>query len=229
MRERTSQILESIIQEFIKTGEPISSERLFDRYDFGIKPAMIRSELGELTRLGFLEQPHHSAGRIPSNKGYEFYVNIIWDALEPEEPNREFIDFFKHRDLQDLVQGISDELKVLGVLSPESKKDQRTVYKEGLDNLFSNLKWESDSEVRQVIKDFEELDEKVGKAEDFFGEDFLEVFIGSKSPVTRSDNLAVIAGDYFLDGERMFLFAIGPKCMDYEKPLKVFKGLKEIN
>ena len=67
MTDRTAQILEAAIQEFINTGEPVSSGLLYDRYDFGIKPAMIRLELDELEDGGYLEQPHHSAGRVPTD------------------------------------------------------------------------------------------------------------------------------------------------------------------
>jgi transcriptional regulator of heat shock response len=94
--------------------------------------------------------------------------------------------------------------------------------------LFENLEWESDSEVKQIIHDFEELDERVPEIKNNFGENFLEVFIGKKSPVTESNDLAVIMGDYVNRGEKMFLLAIGPKRMDYEKPLRIFRGLKQL-
>src|SRR5580700_8422643 len=74
MNERTSQILEAAIQEFIDSGEPVSSGRLYEQYDFGIKPAMIRLELDALEEEGYLQQPYHSAGRIPTDRGYEFYA-----------------------------------------------------------------------------------------------------------------------------------------------------------
>src|SRR5271155_5233346 len=74
MNDRASQILEAAIQEFIDTGEPVSSGWLYNKYDFGIKPAMIRLELDALEDSGYLEQPYHSAGRVPTDEGYEFYV-----------------------------------------------------------------------------------------------------------------------------------------------------------
>ena len=74
MNDRASQILEAVIQEFIDTGEPVSSGSLYNKYDFGIKPAMIRLELDALEDGGYLEQPYHSAGRIPTDTGYEFYA-----------------------------------------------------------------------------------------------------------------------------------------------------------
>jgi transcriptional regulator of heat shock response len=224
VKERTSQILESIVREFINSGEPISSEHLYDKYGFGVKPATIRAELAELTDLGFLDQEHPSAGRIPSNKGYEFYAELVFNRAEPEITNP-FTSLFEERAFKELTEALSEELNLLGVLSRDKT---RTVYKDGLDRLFENLEWESDAEVKQIIHDFEGLDERVPDIKNIFSDNFLEVFIGKKSPVTESNDLAVIMGDYVNRGERMFLLAIGPKRMDYEKPLRIFRGLKQI-
>lgn len=81
LTERAERILESTIQGFIDTGEPISSGWLYHRYNFGIRPAMIRLELERLAEEGFLEQPYHSAGRVPSDRGYEFFAERVMDQL----------------------------------------------------------------------------------------------------------------------------------------------------
>ena len=75
--ERTKSILEAVIKEFAKTGSPVSSSRLYENYDFGIRPARIRSELNSLVKLGYLDRPHTSAGRVPTNKGYVFFVILM--------------------------------------------------------------------------------------------------------------------------------------------------------
>mgnify|MGYP001608357463 CR=1 FL=1 len=96
MDERLAEILQKTVQEFIRTGEPISSSCLYERYDFGIRPARIRSKLQELTDLGFLEQPYHSAGRVPSDKGYEFLVEgILADDSRTLSGAETFQKFFK--------------------------------------------------------------------------------------------------------------------------------------
>ena len=77
LTERGQQILEAVIQGFIDTKEPVSSGWLYDQYDFGIKPAMIRLELDTLEDEGYLEQPYHSAGRIPTDAGYELFVSRL--------------------------------------------------------------------------------------------------------------------------------------------------------
>src|SRR3989338_8467589 len=74
---RSFEILEAATREFIEFGEPVSSNLLYKRHSFGIRPAMILAELGELAERGYLEQPYHSAGRVPSNRGYEFFAERV--------------------------------------------------------------------------------------------------------------------------------------------------------
>ncbi|MDI6603936.1 MAG: heat-inducible transcriptional repressor HrcA [Thermoanaerobacteraceae bacterium] len=75
--ERKKKILEAIINEYILTVEPIGSRTIAKRYDLGISPATIRNEMADLEEMGYIEQPYTSAGRIPSDKGYRYYVNNI--------------------------------------------------------------------------------------------------------------------------------------------------------
>lgn len=75
--ERKRKILQAIIDDYISTAEPIGSRTIARKYKLGISPATIRNEMADLEILGFLEQPHTSAGRIPSAKGYRFYVDCL--------------------------------------------------------------------------------------------------------------------------------------------------------
>lgn len=77
MDERKRRILQAIIDDYITTAEPIGSRTIARKYNLGISPATIRNEMSDLELLGFLEQPHTSAGRIPSAKGYRFYVDCL--------------------------------------------------------------------------------------------------------------------------------------------------------
>ena len=74
MNLRSKSILEAAVKEYIRSGEPVSSKELAGKYDFGIKWAAIRRELGILTKEGFLDQRHTSGGRVPTDKGYQFFV-----------------------------------------------------------------------------------------------------------------------------------------------------------
>nr|WP_284691990.1 heat-inducible transcriptional repressor HrcA [Clostridium zeae] len=86
--ERKIKILEAIINDYIMTGEPVGSRTIAKKYDLGISSATIRNEMSDLEELGYLEQPHASAGRIPSSKGYRLYVDKLMEfqgvSLEEE-------------------------------------------------------------------------------------------------------------------------------------------------
>ena len=75
--ERKKAILKAIIEAHIKYGEPVGSKYLAGNADINCSPATIRNEMAELESLGYLEQPHTSSGRIPSEQGYRFYVDSL--------------------------------------------------------------------------------------------------------------------------------------------------------
>ena len=224
LSERTSKILEAAVREFIRFGEPVSSDRLYVRYDFGIKPAMIRLELEALEDQGFLEQPHHSAGRCPSDLGYEFFAKNLLsndNAIPTEEI---FENFLRPRGLHDFLSVFSERLNLLcaGVEHPSGE-----AVKCGLDNLINTLNWSAADEIRSVVKDFEALDERILNIGKILENDMSpSVFIGKHSPVTKSPALSVVAGSYDFGDSKITVLAIGPKRMDYEKTIKTFRGLK---
>lgn len=77
LSERKKQILKAVVEAHIKNGEPVGSKSLMESAEFSCSSATIRSEMAELEALGYLEQPHTSSGRIPTDLGYRFYVNLL--------------------------------------------------------------------------------------------------------------------------------------------------------
>ena len=77
LNERKRKILQLIIEDYISTAEPVGSRTIARKYDLGISPATIRNEMSDLEMLGYLEQPHTSAGRVPSAQAYRFYVDSL--------------------------------------------------------------------------------------------------------------------------------------------------------
>lgn len=77
--DRKIRILQAIINDYIRTGDPVGSRTIAKNYDLGIGSATIRNEMADLEDMGYLEQPHTSAGRIPSSKGYRLYVDKLMD------------------------------------------------------------------------------------------------------------------------------------------------------
>jgi len=224
MDERAQKILEAAVQEFIDTGEPVSSGWLYDNFDFGIKPAMIRLELEKLAEEGLLEQPYHSAGRIPTNDGYEFFAEKMLSFIPSEFPAffRNLQILFEEEVWSDLVGSISEELGVFGALGD---RRERQIYKEGLENLVENLEWRTKDELAGIIKDCEEVDKKINQLAGRISRGEPQVFIGKKNPVIRSENVSVIVEAYNRNGDRVVLLTVGPKRMDYKKAIKIFRSL----
>ena len=82
--ERKEKILKAIIQNYLETGEPVGSRTISKYSDLKLSSATIRNEMSDLEELGYIIQPHTSAGRIPSDKGYHFYVDQLIHEKETE-------------------------------------------------------------------------------------------------------------------------------------------------
>ncbi len=80
--ERESSILSGIVYEYITTGKPVGSRSFVQKYSLSISPATIRNIMSDLEAIGYLMQPHTSAGRIPTDKGYRFYVDTLLDSYD---------------------------------------------------------------------------------------------------------------------------------------------------
>lgn len=107
--ERQQRILESIIRDYVATAEPVGSRAVVKKHALKISAATVRNEMADLEEMGYLAQPHTSAGRIPSEKGFRFYVDYM---MENENPSDEEIDLL-HKLLEerilrrnDVVQGV---------------------------------------------------------------------------------------------------------------------------
>ncbi len=106
LSERKKQILRTVIESYIETAEPVGSKAIAERAGLGISPATIRNEMADLESMGYLEQPHTSAGRVPSAKGYRLYVNELMlqhklTVEESEEINKQM--FLKLRQIDKAV------------------------------------------------------------------------------------------------------------------------------
>jgi heat-inducible transcriptional repressor len=87
---RKARVLSAVIDDYIRSAEPVGSRTLARRHAFGLSPATLRNELADLEDLGYLDKPHTSAGRVPSDKGYRYYVDrlLVRPQLAPLELER---------------------------------------------------------------------------------------------------------------------------------------------
>lgn len=89
--ERKNRVLQAIVEDYVATAEPVGSRTIARKYSLGVSPATIRNEMADLEQMGYLEQPHTSAGRIPSDRGYRYYVDCLMEAQEVDPSEEELI------------------------------------------------------------------------------------------------------------------------------------------
>lgn len=109
MDERKKQILHALIRDYVDVGEPVGSRTIAKKYGLGVSPATIRNEMSDLEEMGFIMQPHASAGRVPSDKGYRYYVDNLMEPEEKllsDEEQQQVFDFFQNcaAELEQLFQ-----------------------------------------------------------------------------------------------------------------------------
>jgi heat-inducible transcriptional repressor len=108
--EREREVLRAVVQEYISTGGPVGSQQLSRLPEFDVSSATLRNVLADLEALGFLEKPHTSAGRVPTDRGYRFYVDTLLRLRDPAPRDRELIH-----------QGLAQEVGVEEMLAEASR------------------------------------------------------------------------------------------------------------
>ncbi len=112
---REREILRALVQDYIQTGEPVASQPLLARHELDCSPATVRSVMSDLEALGFLEKPHASSGRIPTERGYRLYVDSLLKVRPPSPQDRDRIERLAHAasDVGRLLEGTADLLHSL--------------------------------------------------------------------------------------------------------------------
>ncbi len=109
MDDRRSKVLKALVEEHIRTGEPVSSRTVLDVTGLDVSSATIRNDLARLESYGFVSQPHTSSGRVPTDQGYRFYVDHLAPAKLREATRRRIDEFFQevHRQVSDVLRDTS--------------------------------------------------------------------------------------------------------------------------
>ena len=109
LEDRRSQVLKALVEEYIKTGEPVSSQSVLSRSGLDVSSATVRNDLAQLESYGFVTKPHTSAGRIPTHQGYRFYVDHLAPARLRDDTRVKIDSFFLdvHRQISDLLKDTS--------------------------------------------------------------------------------------------------------------------------
>lgn len=115
--DRKKKILEAVIEEYNKTAEPVSSSKIVSDYNLDFSSATIRNEMAELEELGYLEQPHTSAGRIPTSQGYRLYVDTIMKEKNLTVKEKQNIDAILQSDVAKFENIIKEASNILSRLT----------------------------------------------------------------------------------------------------------------
>jgi transcriptional regulator of heat shock response len=227
--KRQSKVLNTIVREYIELAQPVSSQFLEKKYNFKICPATIRIEMQRLTDRGFLYQPHTSAGRIPTDKGYRFFVN---DLLE--KGTSEFKDIFEIKEIikreDDIFELISHLSKFLAEISSNLAvthlQGKDFFWKEGWEEILKEPEFEEKDfvfEFTDFLKNFEENIENLNINSG------IKIFIGRENPFSKIKDFSIISSKCFLPNrEEAILALLGPKRMTYEKNISLINYLTKL-
>lgn len=117
MDERKKKILRAIVQDYIATAEPVGSRTIARKFDLGISPATIRNEMADMEEMGLIEQPHTSAGRIPSDAGYRYYVDSLMEHPKLSTNEKGVIERETTKRITEIQEVISHTSKLLSQLT----------------------------------------------------------------------------------------------------------------
>lgn len=231
MNTRQRQILEAITGEYQKTGQPVASQILVEKYNFDLSPATIRSEMLELDKEGLLVQPYHSAGRVPTTKAYRQFVNQLLSEQKFHIKGEEKIK----KNIPNFVEGktLSSELaKTLAEFSHNlgfSGFLGRAVdfHDAGLSFLLEEEEFCQPKRMIDILRGFEALEREFAH---FFNklDHEVEVFIGEENPIDDFWNCSLVVSNYKTEEEKGFLGVLGPKRMDYERNIFLVEEIKKI-
>ena len=113
MDSRKEKILEAVVLDYIETAEPVGSRTISKKYDLGVSSATIRNEMADLEEMGLIEQPHTSAGRIPSEAGYRYYVDYLMNKSDIQEEAKQLITNTIRSKREQVGEVLRDSMKML--------------------------------------------------------------------------------------------------------------------
>ncbi|MCL2122187.1 MAG: heat-inducible transcriptional repressor HrcA [Clostridiales bacterium] len=148
LEDRKKKVLEAIIINYIATAEPVGSRTITKKYDLGVSPATIRNEMADLEEMGLIEQPHTSAGRIPSQIGYRYYVDYL---MEKENLTVEIKKYIR-KSLREEIKAKEDlVLRAVRLLSQISNHTAMTIMSTYSQNVLTHIQLLPVSDFRLVL------------------------------------------------------------------------------
>ena len=224
MTDRQKHILSAIVEQYAEVAVPVGSSLLSKV--FHVSSATIRAEMAELERLGYISQPHTSAGRVPTDKGYRFYVNhISEDKGSPSAPERR-----GERALTARVQeGLAPERAIRNAVDTLVELTHNLglatignqLYMSGLSNLFGQPEFIHAGQVQQVARLLDNLEPWLREAAP---NQPLSVYIGAENPIGRSAGCSLIISKFNSPySERSYIGVLGPTRQSYRDVMNLVR------
>ena len=232
MTPRQQAILSAIVEQYAEVASPVGSTLLAKLFD--VSSATIRAEMAELERLGFINQPHTSAGRVPTDKGYRYYVNNISDnmAKEVEAPRaaralstRVHSAGAPERMIRSAVDTLVELTHNLGMATIGNQ-----LYMSGLSNLFGQPEFMNGLQVQQVARLLDNLEPWLKEAAP---NEPLSVYIGQENPIGRAAGCSLIISRFRSPfSDRSYIGTLGPTRQSYRDVMSLVsragKELEEV-
>ena len=230
---RQTQILKSLVDEYISTAEPVGSESLEKKYALGVSPATVRNEMVALTKMGYLRQPHTSAGRVPSPKAMKFYIDQLMEerqmSLADEVKVKEDVKE-KANDLDDFLDEATRELsQVTRSLAVCTLDQEGKVWHAGYSHVFENPEFEDFEATSSLFSFLEEINLM---HELFFrrmtGTSPVEVIFGEELGWPGFNPVGVVGSRFDIGGNQGALGVIGPTRLEYQRIIPVIRYFKDL-
>lgn len=230
MTNRQEEILRAIVEQYAEVASPVGSSLLAKV--FNVSSATIRSEMAELEKLGYITQPHTSAGRIPTDKGYRFYVNNVPEAQvkEASRAERALTSRVHHAGLpeQTIKNAVDTLVELTHNLGLATIGDQ--LYMSGLSNLFGQPEFMHPGQVQEVARLLDNLEPWLQEAAP---NKPLSVFIGQENPIGRGAGCSLIISKFRSPySDRSYVGVLGPTRQSYKNVMSLVqhagKSLEEI-
>lgn len=223
MTPRSELILKLVVEDYIKSAEPVGSKYLIDTYGLPVSSATVRNEMALLEREGFLRAPHTSAGRVPTEAAYQYYLKHLQQKkfVIKGAPLKEAVD----AQLENTLRGLAKRLVELSGETALVAKDPKWSYYTGVSNLFHKPEFRDLELVRSLGEMVDSFDELV---EQLYGEvpDEPYVLIGKRSPF--AEGVSAVMVTYRAGKEKGLLGIVGPMRMDYARNMALVGRAREV-
>lgn len=225
MTERQQKLLQAIIEQYAEVAVPVGSITLAKL--FGVSSATIRSDMVQLEEAGLIKQPHTSAGRVPTDKGYRYYVNQVTetDASPLGLPDRsvQAIDArvaTHHNRADQAIRSAVDSLVELTHNLGLATIDQ--LYMSGMGNLFSQPEFLANTgNVQQIARLLDNLEPWLREAAP---NEPLNVYIGSENPIGKTSKASLIISRFRSPySDHSYIGVLGPTRQDYARVMRLVR------